>query len=105
MKVIEVTSKNFDKEVIESKIPVIVDFNATWCGPCRMLKPVLDELSEETKDYKIVSIDVDDNQDLAKEYGVLSIPCLVVLKDGKEIKRSVGFIPKDNIQDMMEEIK
>ena len=105
MKVIDVNSKNFDKEVIKSNIPVLVDFNATWCGPCRMLKPVLEELSEERTDYKIVSIDVDDNQDLAKEYGVLSIPCLVVLKDGKEIKRSVGFIPKDNIQDMMEEIK
>ena len=105
MKIIEVTKKEFDKEVLKSDIPVLVDFNATWCGPCRMLKPVLEELSEERTDYKIVSIDVDDNQELAKEYGVLSIPCLVVFKGGKEIKRNVGFIPKDGIQDIMEEIK
>ena len=105
MKVIEGTNKNFDKEVLKSDIPVLVDFNATWCGPCRMLKPVLEELSEQTNDYKIVSVDVDDEQQLAKEYGILSIPCLIVFKDGKELKRNVGFIPKDNIQDMMEEIK
>ena len=101
MKIIELTKKDFDKEVLKSDIPVLVDFNATWCGPCRMLKPILEELSEERTDYKIVSIDVDDNQDLAKEYGILSIPCLVAFKDGKEIKRNVGFIPKYNIQDMM----
>ena len=105
MKVLELTKKDFDKEVLKSDIPVLVDFNATWCGPCRMLKPVLEELSEERTDYKIVSIDVDDNQELAKEYGILSIPCLIVFKDGKEIKRNVGFVPKDSINDMMEEIK
>ena len=105
MKILELTKKEFDKEVLKSDIPVLVDFNATWCGPCRMLKPILEELSEERTDYKIVSIDVDDNQELAKEYGILSIPCLVAFNGGKEIKRNVGFVPKDSINDMMEEIK
>ena len=102
--VIKVNKENFDSEVLKSDIPVLVDFNADWCGPCRMLAPILDELSNDRINYKIVSINVDDESELAKKYGVISIPCLVVFKEGKEIKRSVGLRPKDAIKDMMEEI-
>lgn len=101
MKVIEGNSSNFEQEVIKSAIPVLVDFNATWCGPCRMLKPVLDELAEKTDDYKIVSVNVDSENELSMKYGVSSIPCMVLIKDGNEIKRSVGFMPKDEIKDFL----
>ena len=101
MKVITVTSENFEKEVLKSKVPVLVDFNADWCGPCRMLRPVLDELASESDDYKIASINVDDNEDLAMEFMVSSIPCLVLIKEGKEVKRSIGVIPKREIKGLL----
>ena len=96
---LEINSNDFKKEVLDEKL-VLVDFNATWCGPCKMLKPILEEIGN---DYKVVSIDVDNNMDLAKEFGIISIPCLIVFKDGKEIKRSVGLKTKDDIISMMEE--
>ena len=102
MKVIEGNKDIFDKEVIGSLNPVLVDFNATWCGPCKMLAPVLDEIAAEDK-IKIVSIDVDENEDLAASYGVSSIPCLVLFKNGKEEKREVGFRNKDEIIEFIEE--
>lgn len=95
----EITNEDFN-EVIKGT--VLVDFNATWCGPCKMLKPVLEEISEEGS-FKIVSVDVDNNMELAREYGVMTIPCLILFKDGKEIKRSVGLKTKDDIISMMEE--
>ena len=104
MKIVEINKDTFENEVLKSDIPVLVDFNADWCGPCMMLRPILDELSEERSDYKIVSINIDDEDELAEEYGVSSIPCLVVFKDGKEVKRSVGLRPKSHIETMMEEI-
>ena len=103
MKIVEVTKENFDSVVLKSDIPVLADFNAEWCGPCRMLKPILDELSEERADFKIVSINIDDEDELAEEYGVSSIPCLITFKEGKEINRSVGLKPKDVIEEMMGE--
>lgn len=99
---LEVNEESFKDIVLESKEPVLVDFNATWCGPCKMLRPILEEIASE-RNFKIASIDADENRELAKEYGVLSIPCLVVIKDGKEIKRSVGLKSKDDIISMMEE--
>ena len=101
MKVISVTSDNFEEEVINSKVPVLIDFNADWCGPCRMLKPVLDELASESDDYKIVSINVDDEEDLAMKYNVSSIPCLVLIKEGNEVNRSIGVKPKNEIKDLL----
>lgn len=101
MAVIEVNSENFEKEVINSSVPVLVDFNAQWCGPCKMLKPILDEISDERSDCKVVSIDVDEEMELAMQFGVSSIPCVVVFKDGKESDRSVGLIPKEKIEELL----
>ena len=101
MKIIEGNANSFKSEVLESKTPVLVDFNATWCGPCRMLGPILEEIAEENDSFKIVSVDVDENDDLAGEYGVSSIPCLVLFKDGKESSRSVGFIGKEDVLDFI----
>ena len=97
MKIINGNNDNFNKEVIESNTKVLVDFNATWCGPCRMLGPILEEISNELDNVKIVSVDVDENDELAASYGVSSIPCLVLFKDGKEDKRCVGFRNKDEV--------
>jgi thioredoxin 1 len=97
MKVIEVNQDNFETEVLKSDKKVLVDFNANWCGPCQMLKPIIDEVAEENDNVKIVSINIDDEDVLAEQYNVLSIPCLVLFEQGKETKRNVGFISKDDI--------
>lgn len=98
MEVESITKKDFKDKVLNSKVPVLVDFNADWCGPCRMLRPILDNLAQEKEDIKIVSIDVDEEDELAEEYQVSSIPCLVVIKDGKEINRHIGLISQDEIE-------
>lgn len=90
----KINSKNFKEKINEEK--VLVDFNATWCGPCRMLSPILEEVNKEVK-TKIYSLDVDENNDISKEYNVFSIPCLILFEKGKEIKRSVGLISKDEL--------
>ena len=96
-------SANFESEVLHSDKPVLLDFWATWCGPCQMLAPVLHELADEVgSKAAFYSIDVDENRQLAAEYGISSIPCLVVLKNGQESARSVGFLPKQALQDMLD---
>ena len=97
MNIIEVTKDTFEAEVLKADKPVIADFNADWCGPCQMLKPTLDQIAGERDDIKVVSINIDNEDDLAYEYNVSSIPCLVVFKDGSEVKRSVGLKPKSEI--------
>ena len=101
MSVINVTKANFEAEVLKSDVPVLADFNAGWCGPCRAMKPMLEELSENAA-YKIVSIDIEEEHELADEYDVSSIPCLVVFKGGEEVNRSVGLIAKDAIAELVE---
>ena len=101
MAISEITSADFEELVLKSEKPVLVDFNATWCGPCRMLKPTLDELAAERPDVSVVGIDVDENMDLAEEYGVFSIPCVVLIKDGVEADRSVGLVPKESLVKML----
>ena len=102
MSIIEVTKENFESEVLKASEPVLVDFNAGWCGPCKMLKPMLEELAAGDPGFKIVSIDIDDQNELADDYGVSSIPCLVVFQGGEEANRSVGLIPKEAITALVE---
>ena len=89
-----INGEEFKKEVIDSKAEVLVDFYADWCGPCKMLGPIMGEISKEKTVFKV---NVDDEQDLAMEYGVMSIPCVIAFKDGKEVNRSVGLKSKDDI--------
>ena len=103
MEIIKVTKENFNDEVLNSNIPVLADFNADWCGPCRMIKNSLDELASESDEYKIVSINIDDEDELAEKYGVSSIPCLVLFKEGNEVTRAVGLRPKEEIERILEE--
>ncbi|MBQ9414948.1 MAG: thioredoxin [Clostridia bacterium] len=97
MSVHQITTAAFEKEVLQSEKPVLVDFYADWCGPCKMLAPTLAAVAAEHDEFKIVSVNVDDEDELAERYGVFSIPCLVVFKNGAEADRSVGAIPKEQI--------
>lgn len=103
MAVIKVTTDNFEKEVLNSDVTVLADFNADWCGPCRMLKPIVEEIASENPNIKVVSINIDDEDELADEYNVASIPCVVVFKNGVEVQRSIGFRPKNAIIDLLGE--
>ena len=103
MKVIEVNKNNFENEVLKSDIKVLVDFNAEWCGPCRMLKPIVEEIANSNSNVKVVSINIDEEDELAAKYNVFSIPCLVVFGNGKEINRNVGLISKDAIESLIGE--
>lgn len=102
MAVIKITKENFEKEVKNSDKPVLLDFYATWCGPCRMVSPIVDEISEEESDKKIGKIDVDEEPELAQTFGISSIPTLVVVKDGKISNVSIGAISKADILKMFE---
>lgn len=101
MSVITVTKENFQKEVMESERPVLLDFWASWCGPCRMVAPIIDEIAEESTDIKVGKINVDEQQELAAQFGVMSIPTLMVMKDGKIVEKAVGAKPKAQILAML----
>ena len=101
--IVEITQQNFESEVTASDVPVLVDFWASWCGPCRMLSPVVDELSEQYEGkVKFGKINVDEQPRLAMNYSVESIPTLLLFKDGRPVDKSVGVVPKSHIEQMLD---
>ena len=101
MAVINVNINNFSSEVLDSQKPVLLDFWAPWCGPCRMVSPVIDEIAKERPDIKVCKVNVDEENELAGRFGVMSIPTLVVMKDGAIINKSMGARPKNAILAML----
>ncbi|MGM9606481.1 MAG: thioredoxin [Oscillospiraceae bacterium] len=101
MSVVNITKNNFREEVVHSDKPVLLDFWASWCGPCRMVSPIVDEIAAERNDVKVGKINVDEQPELAGQFGVMSIPTLVVMKDGKIINQMVGARPKSQILTML----
>ena len=101
MSVITITKDNFEQEVLASDKPVLLDFWASWCGPCRMVSPIVDEIAEERVDIKVGKVNVDEESELAARFRVMSIPTLVVMKDGEIVNQSVGARPKAQILAML----
>ena len=102
MNVVKVTKDTFNEEVLKAEQPVLIDFNADWCGPCQMLGPILEEVAKVKNEVKFVSVNIDEDEDLATQYNVFSIPCLVLLENGNEIKRNVGFMGKEELESFVE---
>ena len=102
MAVLNLTENNFEQEVMRSDKPVLIDFFATWCGPCSMVSPIVDQIAEERSDLKVCKVDVDEQGELASQFGVSSIPMLVVVKNGKISAQSVGAMPKEKILELVE---
>ena len=94
----DVTDNNFQAEVIESETPVLVDFWAPWCGPCRVVAPVLEEIAGERSDMRVVKLNVDDNQQVASQFGIMAIPTMILFRNGQEAKRIQGALPKKRLQ-------
>ena len=101
MSVLKIHNDNFRSEVLESEKVVLLDFYADWCGPCRMLGPVIDEIAEENPHIKVGKVNVDENMDLASQFKVVSIPLLVVIKNGEVVNKSLGVSPKEDILAML----
>ena len=101
MSVLHINKSDFEHEVLHSDKPVLIDFWATWCGPCRMIAPTLEEVAAERPDVKVCKVNVDEEPELARSFGVMSIPMLVVMKDGKVTNQSVGAIPKERILSLL----
>ena len=101
MPVVRINKDNFQSEVTDSKNAVLLDFYADWCGPCRMVSPIVDEIAEERADIKVGKINVDEEGELAEKFDIVSIPSLVVMKDGKIVNQAVGALPKEQILAML----
>lgn len=102
MAVVTLNKTNFEAEVMGSDKPVLIDFYADWCGPCRMVGPIVEEIADEHPEYKICKVNVDEEQELAAEFGVMSIPSLFVLKNGEIVNRAMGAQPKARILELFE---
>lgn len=101
MSVINITNENFENQVLRAERPVLLDFWAAWCGPCRMVSPIVDEIAAEHSDIAVGKVNVDEQSDLAERFGITSIPTLVVIKNGKIVNRAVGAMPKAKIIEML----
>ena len=101
MAVMTVTKENFDQEVLQAKEPVLIDFFANWCGPCKMVAPIIEEIAAETTDKKICKVNIDEQPALAEQFGVMSIPTLVVVKEGRVVNKSVGAKSKKAILEFL----
>ena len=101
MAVVTITKENFEQEVLQSAKPVLLDFWASWCGPCRMLSPVVDEVAEERTDVKVGKVNVDEQPELAGQFGVMSSPTLLVFEQGKLVRQAVGARPKASVLELL----
>lgn len=102
MNIVNVTSENYKEEVLNSDKKVLIDFWASWCGPCRMLSPIVDEVAEECDDVKVCKVNVDEEPDLASTFRVMSIPMLVVIDKGEVVNQSIGYIEKDQVMQLIQ---
>ena len=101
MAVKTVTGESFKNEVLQANLPVLVDFYADWCGPCRMLRPTLEQLSDERNDVIAAAVNIDENPELADMFGITSIPCVILFKNGAEADRSLGLVPKESLEALL----
>jgi thioredoxin 1 len=101
MNIVNITKDNFEQEVLKSDKPVLLDFWAAWCGPCRMISPIVDEIASEVTDTKVGKVNIDEQPELASAFGIMSIPTLVAMKDGKIVNKMVGVRPKASILQMI----
>jgi len=103
---IELSKENFEKEVMDGNVPVLIDFYADWCGPCKMIAPVIEEIDIEYDDkVKVCKVNIDDEAEIAASFGVTSIPTVIVLKDGQIIGKNIGFAPKSKIEEMFSNLQ
>ena len=102
MAAIEITNENYEAEVLQSDKPVLLDFWASWCGPCQMLSPIVDEVAAEAGNVKVGKVNVDEEPALAAKFGVMSIPTLLVFENGKVVKQSIGYIEKDEVMALIQ---
>jgi thioredoxin 1 len=101
MSAIHITKQNFQEEVVQSSKPVLLDFWASWCGPCRMVSPIVEEIAQERPDVKVGKINIDEQRELAEQFQIMSIPTLMVVRDGQVVRQAVGARPKNQILSML----
>ena len=103
MAILHLTNDNFDAEVMQSKVPVLVDFWAAWCGPCRALAPTIDEIAAEVNDKKICKVNVDEAPELARRFGIMNIPTVLIISQGKVVNKVIGVKSKESLMDLLDE--